>query len=281
MPSKRATVLQIIPGKFFSKKDKGVYFYFFSYNKKIPGKIFNENILSLYLYIKHKMYMNNGKKIFNGKYLHNIINESLKKVLNESQSNADSIIHRLIPLLQKGITSLEKELQKNQNNIEFSKQLQASIKSLQKSLKTIKPLGEHYPKPKSPYEIKKEKEMHNCQLVQRPRIETPEDFISYYNKDFAGSYGGNYNKDHKYKILKDYDNQYTKYHVIQSPYGYNFLHKQSRTLLLKDDLPNDVKLLAYDFTNPNITSPAWESNGKMFYVDLKDKVVPYEGDVAE
>lgn len=224
--------------------------------------------------------MNKGKKILNNKFLHNIVNESINKVLNESKSNADSIIHRLIPLLQKGITSLEKELQKNQNNIEFSKQLQASIKSLQKSLKTIEPLGEHYPKPKSRYEINKEKEMHNCRVVSR-RPETPEEILRYYKRDFAASYGGKYNKDHKYKILKDYDNQYTKYHVMQSPYGYNFLHKQSQTLLLKDDLPNDVKLLAYDFTNPNITSPAWELNGKMFYVDLKDKVVPYEGDVAE
>lgn len=223
--------------------------------------------------------MNNGKKILNGKYLHNIVNESLKKVLNESTSNADSIIHRLIPLLQKGITSLEKELQKNQNNIEFSKQLQASIKSLQKSLKTIEPLGEHYPKPKSPSEIKREKEMHNCRVCKQP--ETPEEMLRYYQRQWRGSYGGGFNKDHKYKILKDYDNQYTKYHVIQSPYGYNFLHKQSQTLLLKDDLPNDVKLLAYDFTNPNITSPAWELNGKMFYVDLNDKVIPYEGDVAE
>ena len=147
-------------------------------------------------------------------------------------------------------------------------------------MKTIEPLGEHYPKPKSQYEIKKEKEMHNCQRVYR-RPETPEEIIRGCDRDFAASYGRNFNKDHKYKILKDYDNQYTKYHVMQSPYGYNFLHKQSRTLLLKDDLPSDVKLLAYDFTNPKITSPAWDLNGKMFYVDLNDKVVPYEGDVAE
>lgn len=221
--------------------------------------------------------MNNEKKILNDKYLHNIVNESIKKVLNESNSNTDSIIHSLIPLLQKGITSLEKELQKNQNNIKFSKQLQTSIKSLQKSLKTIEPLGKHYPKPES----KKEKEKNNCRVWRRPQLETPEDFLNYYNNNNYLNVSYGYNKDHKYKILKDYDDQYTKYHVIQSPYGYNFLHKQSRTLLLKDDLPNDVKLLAYDFTNPKITSPAWELNGKMFYVDLKDKVVPYEGDVAE
>ena len=70
--------------------------------------------------------------------------------------------------------------------------------------------------------------------------------------------------------------------IILSLYFYikNTKYK-SQTLLLKDDLPNGVKLLVYDFTKPNITSPAWELNCKMFYVDLKDKVIPYEGDVAE
>jgi hypothetical protein len=46
MPSKRATVLQIIPGNFFfSKKIRGGLFLLFGYYKKIPGKFFSEIIL--------------------------------------------------------------------------------------------------------------------------------------------------------------------------------------------------------------------------------------------
>lgn len=86
---------------------------------------------------------------------------------------------------------------------------------------------------------------------------------------------------HTYLISKELDNEYTYYHVLRARSSTNFLHKKTGHLLLKDDLPRNAKLLAYDFTNPNVTSPAWEIDGKMFYVDLNDKVIPYEGDVAE
>ena len=198
--------------------------------------------------------MNNGKKILNGKYLHNIVNESLKKVLKEEYINKDAVME-LYPLLEKCISILQKEVKEYPGNPTLSQQIQDGLQSLQHAYDTMKKLKRHY----------------TPDYTQRVKLPSVDDLVKYHPS----------RSGHNYKILKDYDNQYTKYHVMQSPYGYNFLHKQSQTLLLKDDLPSDVKLLAYDFTNPKITSPAWDLNGKMFYVDLNDKVVPYEGDVAE
>jgi hypothetical protein len=198
--------------------------------------------------------MNKGKKILNDKYLHNIVNESIKQILNEEYIDIYAV-NELYPILEKSISILQKEVKKYPGNPTLSQQIQDGLQSLQHAYNTMKKLKQHY----------------TPNYTERVKAPSIDDLIK-----FKPSQSG-----YNYRILKDYDNQYTKYHVMQSPYGYNFLHKQSQTLLLKDDLPNDVKLLAYDFTNPKITSPAWDLNGKMFYVDLNDKVVPYEGDVAE